>query len=291
MGGLFSALQNASAALDVFTRALGVDQSNIANASTPGYAAQRATILPIGTSSGGSGADFIVVSSTGDSRTDALVQSASSEASYSQTRAQQVTPLNQLFDITGSTGILAAFQQFSTAFSNLSVTPNDPTLGAAALTAAGNVASAFQTTANGLDTQRNQIDSGIQSTASQINQLAGQIRQLNVQSTGSSQTDPGVDASLRSALDQLSSLVDITVTKAPDGSVSVLAGGQLPLVVGGQAYTLSADPSAAPGSQLSSSAGGNSPDTFSAQLGALLSTRNGAISQLLGANGSTGSLN
>ena len=54
MGGLISALQSSSTALDAFTQALGVDQSNIANASTPGYAAQRAVILPIGTSGGGS---------------------------------------------------------------------------------------------------------------------------------------------------------------------------------------------------------------------------------------------
>ena len=59
-------------------------------------------------------------------------------------------PVNQLFDITGATGILAAFQQFSTAFSNLSASPNDPTLGAAALTAAGNVASAFRNVATNL---------------------------------------------------------------------------------------------------------------------------------------------
>ncbi len=58
--------------------------------------------------------------------------------------------MNQLFDITGTSGILAAFQQFSTAFSSLAVTPNDPTLQANALSAAGNVASAFQPVAAGL---------------------------------------------------------------------------------------------------------------------------------------------
>ena len=47
MGGLFSSLQTASSALDAFSQALGVDQSNIANVSTPGYASQRANILPI----------------------------------------------------------------------------------------------------------------------------------------------------------------------------------------------------------------------------------------------------
>jgi flagellar hook-associated protein 1 FlgK len=292
MGGLLSSLQTSSTALDVLSRALGVDQSNIANASTPGYAAQRANILPIDISGdGASGGDFIALSSSGDSRTDATVQAASSQASFSQTQAGQLTSVNGLFDITGSSGILAAFQQFTTAFSNLSVSPNDPTLGAAALTAAGNVASAFQTVATSLDSQRTQIDSGIQSTTSQINGLAAKIGQLNSQIAGGAHNDPGVDANLRSDLDQISSLVDVTVTKASDGTVSVLAGGRLPLVIGNQTYSLSANPTAAPGSQITSSAGGTSPASFSGQLGALLQTRNGAIAQLLGANGSPGTLN
>ncbi len=292
MGGLLSALNTASTALEAFSQALGVDQSNIANVSTPGYAAQRASILPVGLPGApGNNGDYVTLSSTGDPRTDAIVRAATSQASDSQTQASQLSPVNQLFDITGSTGILAAFQQFSTAFANLSVAPNDPTLGAAALSAAGAVASAFQKTTASLDTQSNQLASTIQSTTSQINALAANIRQLNVQTTASPTPSPGVDASLRSDLDQLSSLIDITVTSAPNGTVSVLAGGELPLVIGDQSYSLSVDPSAAPGSQVSSSAGGSSPASFSGQLGALLQTQNGAITQLLGSGTNPGTLN
>lgn len=289
---LLSSLQTASTALNVFSRALGVDQSNIANASTPGYAAQRATILPIDLSGAvPSAGDFIVLSSKGDARTDAAVQAASSQASASQSQTEQLDPVNQLFDITGSTGILAAFQQFGTAFSNLAVTPNDKTLGAAALTAAANVATSFRTVAAGLDSQKSRIDASIQSTTTQINDLAIKIRQLNVQANRSVQNDPGTDASLRSDLDQLSSLVDITVSTSANGTVSVLAGGQVPLVIGDQAYAISTDPSAAPGSQVSSSNGGSSLGSFSGKLGALLQTRNGPIAQLLGAGGNPGTLN
>jgi flagellar hook-associated protein 1 FlgK len=291
MSGLFSSLHTASTALNVFSRSLGTDQANVANASTPGYAAARANILPIDISGSGSSADFISLSSSSDSRADALVRAASSQASSSQTQAQELSPVNQLFDITGSTGILAALQQFSSAFSSLSVSPNDATLGAAALNAAGNVASAFQSVAASLDDQRNQLDSSIQATTAQINSLAGQIRQLNIQARGQTEVNPGLDASFRTALEQLSSLVDITVLKNADGSISVLAGGELPLVNGDQAYSLTATPAAPPGTQVSSSAGGSSPGSFSGQLGALLQTRNGAITQLLGSDGDPGVLN
>jgi len=296
MGGLFSSLNTASTALGVLSQALGVDQSNIANASTPGYAAQRVNILPISTSGTENSSDFITITSSGNAFTDAVVQAASSQASASQTQAAQLSPINQLFDITGSTGVLAAFQQFSTAFSNLSVTPNDSTAGAAALTAAGNVASAFQTIAASLDSQGSQVAASIQSTTAQINALSANISQLNIQTASSTQENPATDANLRSDLDQLSSLVDITTTTAPNGSVSVLAGGQLPLVLGDQSYALSVNPTAAPGSQVSSAAGGNSPASFSGQLGALLQTQNGTIAPLIGGNGiggngQTGSLN
>jgi flagellar hook-associated protein 1 FlgK len=275
MGGLLSALNSASTALNALSQSLGINQQNVANASTPGYAAQNATILPIGLpGSGGAGSngnDYIDVSSNSSSFADAAVQAASSQASGSQTLASQLAPVNGLFDITGTSGILAAFQQFSTAFSNLSVTPNDPTAGAAALSAAGSVASAFQSVDGSLNTQQAQVSAQIQTTISQINALSGQIQQLNVQATSESASGNGasIDTSLRNDLDQLSSLVDITVTPNTTGGVSVLAGGQLPLVIGDQAYQLSATVSAT-GSQITSSAGGNSPITFSGQLGALL---------------------
>ena len=283
MGGLLSSLNTASTALSVFSKALAVDEANVANASSPGYAAQRATIVPVDTSGdGASRGDFVSLSSSANPFLDAAVQAASSQAFASQTTATQLSPVNQLFDITGTSGILAALEQFSTAFSNLSANPNDPTLGSAALSAAGNVAAAFQSTAQSLDGQRTQTDAAIQSTTSQINALAAQIRQLNVAASGETQTDPETDAGLRNALDGLSSLVDINVTHNADGTVNVLAGGQLPLVVGDQAYTLTADPSAAPGSQLSSSAGGHSPASFSGQLGALLEARSGAYDSAAG---------
>jgi len=294
MGGLFASLQTSSTALEAFSQALGVDQSNIANASTPGYASQTANIQPIatfGNGAGSNGGDFITVSSTGNAFSDAVVQAASSQASASSTQAAQLSPINQLFDITGSTGILAAFQQFSTAFANLSVTPTDPVAGSEALAAAGNVASAFQTVAASLNTQSTQVASSIQSTTAQINALSANISQLNIQTVASAVENPATDANLRSDLDQLSSLVDITVSTAPNGGVSVLAGGELPLVLGDQSYALSASLSGAPGTQITSAAGGDAPASFSGQLGALLQTQNDTIAQLAGGNGQPGSLN
>jgi len=295
MSGLFAALQTASSALGVVSQALGVEESNIANASTPGYASQRANIVPIDAfgnyDTTGDGGDVVTVTSSGNAFADAAVQAATSQAGASQTQVSQLTPVDQLFDITGSTGILAAFQQFSQAFAGLAVTPNDPTAGAAALSAAGAVASAFQSVVGNLDTQSGQLAQSVQSTTGQIDTLAQDIAQLNAQTAASTGENPAIDAALRNSLDQLSSLIDISVIAAPDGTVSVLAGGQLPLVLGDQAYTLSTNLNAAPGAQVTSSGGGNSPVSFSGQLGALLNTQNNTIDALIGGGGQTGTLN
>lgn len=288
---LISALHNASASLDVFSRAIDIEGSNVANAATPGYAALRTSIQPIGTGATVIGSDYIILSSAGDSHADALVQAATSDAAWSQNRASSLTPVNQLFDITGGSGLLAAFQQFSAAFSGLAVTPNDQTLRSTALAAAGAVATEFKKTATSIDAQTAQVDTDLQSVATQIDGLADQIRQYNVQLRGKDQPDPGVEANRRAAIEDLASLTDITTTVNPDGSVAILTGNQQPLVFGDQAYKLTVNPSAAPGAQVSSSGGGNSPVTFSGKLGALLDVRNNTLVPLLGGGSVTGSLN
>ena len=290
MTGLLTSLQGVSTALAAFSQALGAEQNNISNSSTPGYAAVRAVIQPVGFGSGG-GVDTVVLQSSGNAQTDASVQAATSQANDSQTRAQQLTSVNQQFDITGTAGLLAAFQQFSGAFANLSVTPGDPSVTATAISSAGSVAAAFKSVAQSLDSQSRSLEASARSAVAQINDLASQVARYNVQIRSQSPVSPGVDASLRSALTQLSSLVGITVNQNADGTVNVLAGGTIPLALGDRAYTLSANLAAGAGSQITSSGGGSAPTSLSGTLGGLLDTLNNTITPILGGNGVTGSLN
>ncbi len=287
MSGLFSSLQGVSNALSVYSQALAAEQNNVSNSSTPGYAAVRAVIQPLN----GGTADTVILRSTASAQADAIVNAATSQAADSQTQAQQLAEVNAQFDITGSTGILAAFQQFSGAFSKLSVTPSDPSLRSAALGAAGSVALAFNAAASALTSQSQRMQAGVQSTVSQINALASQIARENVQLRGASSPDTGAETAQRNALTELSSLVGITVNQNADGTVNVLAGGSIPLVLGDHAETLSANTAAAPGSQIISSGGGAAPASFSGVLGGLLDTLNNTIASVLGGNGQTGSLN
>jgi flagellar hook-associated protein 1 FlgK len=287
---LFSAIRTAGTALQTYSTALGADQTNVSNAATPGYAAIKAQILPLG-SDGQGGTDRVILTSQGDSVADSVVRSALSQQGASKSATRELSRLTPLFDITGSSGILATFQKFSTAFANAAVNPNDSTLRTIALSAAGQVATALNATASALTTQRADFDSQIASSTRQINSLAGKIAGYNAQVLRDPDPNPAVDAGLRSTLDTLSSLVGIGVSRNADGTVSVLLQSQQPLVLGDQSFSISVNPAAAPGSEVTSSAGGPSQGVTSGQLGSLLQLRSGTLTTLLGSGGTPGQVN
>jgi flagellar hook-associated protein 1 FlgK len=203
---------------------------------------------------------------------DALVRAAGSQASASDAEASQLGLLDQQFDITGNTGIPAALNEFSSAFADLSVTPNDGAVTANAAAAVENVAAAFRTAAQNVAGIRNNVTKNIDEVVTDINGLAGQIAQLNAQIRNSGGEDSGagagLDASRRTALEKLSSDVGLTVTGNADGTVNVLVGASTPLVLGDRAYAFSAS---------------DADSSFSGALGGLLETKgtiNGVLNDL-----------
>jgi flagellar hook-associated protein 1 FlgK len=204
----------------------------------------------------------VSVQSTGSQLADALVRAAGSQAAASDAESTQLGLLNQQFDITGTTGIPAALSGFSSAFADLSVTPNDSAVAANAVAAVDSVAAAFQTAAQSVAGIRDNVTKNIDDVVTDINGLAGQIAQLNAQIRNSGGEDadsaPGLDASRRTALEQLSSDVGLTVTGNADGTVNVLVGGSTPLVLGDRAYAFSAS---------------DADSSFSGSLGGLLDTQ------------------
>ena len=291
MSGIFSALHTSSSALNVFSQALSAEQQNVTNSATQGYAAKRVRITDSGVG-GTTASDRVQITSSTDHFSDAIVRNASSDTGSASSQSQLLTGLNQLFDITGNSGVLAAFQKFSSTFSQLSVTPSDTALRASAIAAGGQVARAFRDLTANLDTQREQTDTQISESVQQINTLSAQVAQLN------QRTQSGVDsdASLRQALDSLSSLVDINVAHNSDGTVDVIAGGQVQLVAGNKSYSLSAtgiggSASGGLGQITIQSSTGQSSTSFSGSLGGLLNVRNAILPGLLGGGGQPGALN
>ncbi|MFN7993837.1 MAG: flagellar hook-associated protein FlgK [Bryobacteraceae bacterium] len=305
MSSLFGALNSAGAALSVFEQALSVSQNNIDNVSTPGYARQALgleamSFQPLAGLIGGVNSGEL--QSARDAYADQSVRSQlSAQGSFDQ-QVQSLTPVNNAFDLTSQSGIATAWNNLLQSFSGWSVTPDDVSLQQNVLNNAQALATAFQTAAKTLNQSYTDADGKVSSLVSQINILGGQIASYNQQVQQSTVPDAGMEAKINASLEQLSQLADVSATKQPDGTYTVLIGGQTPLVIGGQQYNLSNDHAPASASAqnqnaptaariLDSQGRDITAQISQGQLGGVLQVRNQFLPSLLGDDTQAGDLN
>jgi flagellar hook-associated protein 1 FlgK len=279
MGNLLTSLLNAANSMQAIERALAVTENNVVNASTPGYAKQTATFeampfdltvgLPGGVRAG-------PAQSSRDAFAEKGVRNQQSDLGFYQQKASDLTNLQAFFNLSSTSGIGSAMSGLFQSFSQLSVNPNDAVSRQSVLDQAQTVAQSFQHTAASLASQGTNIAEQSRSTIDDINRLAGEVATINAQNRvdPSGGVDAGVDARLNSTLEQLSQLVNFTALQQPDGTVSVYAGGQTPLVVGGQTFAISGDFSTAQTAVLSSTGADITNQMTGGQLSALLDDKN-----------------
>lgn len=247
MSNLLGSLRNAAGAMRVFERSMAVVQSNVTNASTPGYVRQRHMVtampfdLPRGLVGGVASAGMLSSRSTFAEqsvwRQSNLVGAANEQASH-------LGRLEPVFTIDPTQGVSGAISRFFQSASALAVTPNDGGARQQFLQQANRVASAFHYTSSGLNDAMASAASSIQAQLNDIHSIAGRLQQLNGQFKQDyrAQQDAGLDAQVHQLLEQLSEKIDFTMLRAEDGSVTILAGGQTPLVIGERLYPLTAVP-------------------------------------------------
>ncbi len=279
---LSTSLINSANALQVYTEALDVVQNNVTNANTPGYASQSATLIaqPFDLVTGAPGG--VGLGPTQSSRSlfaDQSVRTEQTAYSYDQQQVSDLSTAQNYFSLSATSGIAPDMSALFSSFSALSVTPNDTVSRQTVLNDATTVAQDFNNAANGLLSQANGLQQSTSSTIAAINQLGSSIAQINSQHVvdSSGQLDAGVDAQLTSALDQLSQYVNFSVLHQPDGEVSVYLGGQTPLVMGQQAYTIQGDFSTPQTAILSSSGTDITGQLSGGQLGAELNDNNNLL--------------
>jgi flagellar hook-associated protein 1 FlgK len=167
----------------------------------------------------------------------------------------------------------------------LSTSPTDPTLRATVLSDAGNLASAFQTTATQLTGTQQSLDLGVTQSVSQINQLTTQLAQVNGQlitAQGSGQNANNLQDQQQNLLSQLSSLIGFSVTQSSEGQTISTANGT-PLVVGSQSFALSTATNSSTGFQDVISAQGQdiTSQISTGQLGGLIQARDVQVAGVL----------
>jgi len=276
MGSLTTALLNSASALEVYQQAFNVIENNVTNANTPGFSAQTQTLeagpFDVGTGLLG-GVIAGPVTSADSPYLDRAVRSQTQQLGSAQQQASDLGAVQSLFDTTGQALVPGALNAFFSSFSQLAVNPNDPAGRQDVITAAQNVAQQFNANATGIQQAATSVQNETSDTVSTINNLASQIANINQQyaTTPDSTQDGGLQAQLNSALDQLSQYANYTAISNPDGSDTILLGGQTPVVIGSQALAISAH-SASSGTVITDSQGNN----ITAQLQNTASQTNGA---------------
>jgi len=283
MSSLNASLAIALSGLSADEGALTATTNNVANVNTPGYSRE----VPVLVASDpviddpltlGTGVTLQSIQSIRDPILESQIQQET------QTQGQlnsQVSALEQAqTSFTSTTGdIGTAISNFFDSLNQLSTSPSDLSLRQGVLTAAGNVASAFNTAANQLTSQRTSLDQNVVQTVGQINQLTTQIAQLNgqiasLQNVGQS---AGTFEDQRTQLiDQLSSLVDVSVIPT-DNTLTLTTSNGTALVAGQQSFALTTQPDASGVQHIYSQGSDITSSIVSGQLGGVLQARDQQI--------------
>jgi len=246
MSNLLASLTSAARSMKSFESALAVVQNNVINASTPGYARQQVDLValafqPESNLPGGVEARSLI--STRSDYSEQTVRRRTERYGRYEQIADGLSQVEPIFDLSEGSGIAGSINNILAAFSQLAVTPNDAAARQNVIGRAEDVARNFNFTAESLARAGDQVDKEIRSVIASINDMAGRISDLNVELGGDyrNQSDAGVNARLYSTLEELAELVDFTALHQPDGTVTVLLGGQVPLVISEKTFPISPD--------------------------------------------------
>jgi flagellar hook-associated protein 1 FlgK len=244
MTSLNASLETALSGLIAEQGALQTTTNNVANVNTPGYSRQRPLLVEsdpvlIDPLTFGTGVKLQGIESIRDPILETQIQQQTQGGGQFGALASALQQVQVNF--TSSTGdIGTAISSFFDSINQLSTNPANLSLRQGVLTAADNLATSFNNTADNLSQQRASLDLNVVQQVSQINQLSAQVAQLNRQI--SDLQNAGEDAgsfidSRTQAIDQLSALVDVSVIPS-DNTLTLTTASGAPLVAGQQSFAL-----------------------------------------------------
>jgi flagellar hook-associated protein 1 FlgK len=207
-----------------------------------------------------------------------------------------------LNDVSGSTGIQGALNKLLQSFNNWQAGPQSDVTRNDVIQQARSLAQTISQVAGYVQQTRATAQTQAQTTVTQINQLVGGVKQWNNQLQAGAAPDPGAEAAIYNAFEQLSALAPITIQKQSNGLFTVLLNGQTPLLQGGQQFSLqtgfaappagSPNPSAQPSLTITDAHGNDVTSLITGgQLGGLLDYVNRFVPSLLGNANQQGDLN
>jgi flagellar hook-associated protein 1 len=248
MSSLFGALNLGRQGIEVSQYALELTQRNIANVNTPGYSRQRVNLIPGGTDGTTSGLAVTIgaVDSFRDRFLDYRITSELEQQGKYDAESSTLEQVEALLNETSGEGLQSALSSFFNSLGKLGAAPEEMTLRSQVLSSATELARQIQRLSNQFNSIRYSQDEAVKGTIDKINTFTSRIADLNAQISGSTDTT-GSTSILRDqrqqALEQLSSLVDLSYFETESGAVTVSTRGGALLVVGNQNYEMEGVPS------------------------------------------------
>lgn len=244
MSSLFGILSVATGALEADQGAMDATANNVANANTPGYSRVQPILeenppIVIGSTTFGTGVSLARLESVRDPILQIRIQDETQQQSQLNAVVSAMQQAQTQFSNTGS-DIGSQISNFFSSLSQLSPDPTNLSIRQGVLTAANNLASAFNHTAQNLVQQQSNIDLNVVQDVQQVNTITGQIAQLNTQISQLQGLNQDASALLdqRDVLvGQLSGLIDVSTIQSDNGITLTTSNGTA-LVAGGQSFAL-----------------------------------------------------
>ena len=273
---------------------IATTEHNISNASTPGYSRQQVLLSPavaqqFGSGFIGQGVDITGVRRIYDQFLTAQVLQVQTQASYLSTYNTSISQIDNMFS-NPTAGVSTAMQNLFNGINGVANNPADTPSRQAFLGSAQTVVNSFQSIDQQLTSIATGLNGQINNSITNINSYARQIAALNssiklATSAGLAGQQPNDLLDQRDQLiNQLNQIVQTSTVQQSDGSVSVFIGNGQALVMGNQAITLKAVPSASDPTKLDIAYQANAAtitlqqsDLQGGSLGALLNFRDQSL--------------
>ncbi|MBU6474942.1 MAG: flagellar hook-associated protein FlgK [Alphaproteobacteria bacterium] len=209
-------LNAALSGLQIAQQQINTISNNVANATTPGYTRK---ILPQETQVIDGQSVGVLSENLTRVVNEALIGDVNQQTSATNYTSVQQSYFQQIQDSqgspTGGTSLNDQLTQLASAFSQLSQSPNDPTLLSQALTDAQQTTSQINSYANQLNGLRAQSESDITAAVAQANQDLSNIASLNVQISNlaaEGQNTADLQDQRDAAINDLSQYMQVTTT-------------------------------------------------------------------------------
>ena len=224
-------------------RALATTSNNVANASTPGYSRQRLELgerplEKMGNNFVGTGVKTDLNRRMTDDLMLAQVRTAAAGSKRADTFAELANSLDDLLG-GGSTGLNATLQGFSNALQAVANDPSSSSARRTLLSAAQSSVARFTSLDERLNAIGGEVRTRVSDAANQISTIGASIADVNKQILAAGANAPLDLLDKRDQLlEDLSGLVQTSVTSQSDGTVAVFIGSGQALVLGTAAQKL-----------------------------------------------------